>query len=267
MEYTKTGRRGVHKDGTPWSKTTECFGFKLNLLVDTKYELPIAFSITDAVASDVVEGRKLIEQLAKERPQILERCDYLMADKGYDDTDMIELLQNKGIRAVIDKRTLWKVETEKQVPNYKNAYYDEHGNVFCYSPETAHRRQMIPNGYESQRDALRFKCPAQAKGLECKESQNCHCKNIRVSRTVDRRIFAPVQRKTYKWKRLYKARTSVERVNSRLDVSFGFEARTTRGLKRMKTRCSLAMITMLGLAVGRIKNKQEPLIRSLVKAA
>ena len=258
---------GVHKDGTVWKTEKTCFGFKIHLLVDAKYELPIAFCITDAATSDIVVGRDLIELLTKQRPEILEGCKYLTADKGYDDTDIINMLLGVGTRAVIDKRTMWKAQTEKQVPGYENAYYDEHGNVYCYSPETAKRNLMTPNGYELERDSSRFACPAQAKGITCKESANCHCKNVRISGTVDRRVFPPVQRETYKWERLYKTRTSVERVNSRLDVSFGFEARTTRGVKRMKTRCVLAMITMLGLAVGRIKNNQEPLIRSLIKAA
>ena len=46
---------------------------------------------------------------------------------------------------------------------------------------------------------------------------------VRISRSVDRRVFTPRARPSYGWERLYKKRTSVERVNSRLDVSFGFE--------------------------------------------
>jgi hypothetical protein len=39
----------------------------------------------------------------------------------------------------------------------------------------------------------------------------------------ERRIFTPVARSSYKWDNLYKKLTAVERVNGRLDVSFGFE--------------------------------------------
>ena len=48
-------------------------------------------------------------------------------------------------------------------------------------------------------------------------------KGIRIDIDIDRRIFTPIDRASYKWKRIYAKRTSVERVNSRLDVSFGFE--------------------------------------------
>lgn len=83
----------------------------------------------------------------------------------------------------------------------------------------------------------------------------------------DRRVFVPLARSSYKWKKLYKMRTAVERVNSRLDESFGFEAHYIRGLKKMDVRCSLALITMLAMALGRIRSKQLNSIRSLVAAA
>jgi hypothetical protein len=48
----------------------------------------------------------------------------------------------------------------------------------------------------------------------------------------------------------------VERVNSRLDTSFGLEKHTIRGLTKMYTRCCLALVVMLAMAVGRIKANQ-----------
>ena len=65
---------------------------------------------------------------------------------------------------------------------------------------------------------------------------------------------------------MYKKRTAVERVNSRLDVSFGFEQHYIRGIKKMELRCSVAMSIMLAMALGRIKEKQKDYMRSLVRA-
>ena len=58
----------------------------------------------------------------------------------------------------------------------------------------------------------------------------------------------------------------MERVNSRIDNVFGFEKHYIRGQKKMKLRVSLAMCVMLAMALGRIKEKQQELMRSLVKA-
>jgi len=92
-------------------------------------------------------------------------------------------------------------------------------------------------------------------------------KHIRIHINENRRIFTPIARSIYKWKSIYKKRTSVERVNSRLDVSFGFERHFIRGLGKIKTRCGIALCVMLAMALGRIREKQKELMRSLVKAA
>ena len=92
-------------------------------------------------------------------------------------------------------------------------------------------------------------------------------KAVRIPLGEDRRVFTPLARSSYSWERHYKRRTSVERVNSRLDVSFGFEEHFIRGLAKMRLRMGLSLMVMLAMAVGRIKEKRAPAIRSLVAAA
>lgn len=83
----------------------------------------------------------------------------------------------------------------------------------------------------------------------------------------DRRIFTSLARSSYKWEREYARRSAVERVNSRIDVVFGFENHYIRGLKKMRARVDLALCVMLAMAVGRLKEKKPEKIRSLVKAS
>ena len=90
---------------------------------------------------------------------------------------------------------------------------------------------------------------------------------IRIKLEVDRRIFTPIDRASYKWEKYYNKRTSVERVNSRIDESFGFEKHYIRGIKKMTVKCGIALCVMLAMAVGRITEKQEDKMRSLVKSA
>jgi len=80
-------------------------------------------------------------------------------------------------------------------------------------------------------------------------------------------VFTPLARSSYAWTREYKKRNSVERVNSRLDVSFGFERHFIRGLKKMKLRVGLALCVMMAMALGRAKENQSEKIRSLVWSA
>lgn len=64
---------------------------------------------------------------------------------------------------------------------------------------------------------------------------------------------------------MYKQRTAAERVYSRMDVSFGFENHTIRGLKKMKLRVGMAYMAMLAMALGRIEVNKAEQMRSLVR--
>ena len=65
------------------------FGFLLHLVVDTTYELPVAFEVTEASAAEQPQALRLLDQLEQRHPTVLERCGHLSADKGYDDGKLI----------------------------------------------------------------------------------------------------------------------------------------------------------------------------------
>ena len=265
--------KGVRKDGTAWSKITKWFGYKLHLIVDADYELPVAYELTKASTSEVRQAHKMLEELGEKHPELVERCEILAADKGYDDTKLYQKLWDEyRIKPVIDIRNMWKdPDKTRQLLDYENVVYDYKGNVYCVCMETGKKREMCVGGFEKDRKTsgtLRKLCPAKQYGIECKHIDNCQVKQgIRVDIELDRRIFTPIDRSSYKWKRTYKKRTSVERVNSRLDESFGFEKHYIRGIQKMKVKCGIALCVMLAMAVGRIKEGQAEKMRSLVKSA
>ena len=92
--------------------------------------------------------------------------------------------------------------------------------------------------------------------------QCCATGGVSIPLEEERRIFTPLARSSYKWITYYKKRTAVERVNSRLDEAYGFEKHFIRGLQKIKLRCALALMVMLAIAVGRIREKQGINMRS-----
>jgi hypothetical protein len=192
-----------------------------------------------------------------------------MGDRGYDDTELILWLKSKGIKAIIDKRDMWKKELEKPLPGYEDVfYYNEHSEVFCYAKESGERHMLRPAGYDKERDALRKECPVSMYGASCTEADSCpYCKNVRIPLEIEPRIFTQVDRQSYKWNRLYAKRTSIERVFSRLDVSFGFETRRLRGMKKMDILAALAFAIMDTLATESIEAKKPERMRCLMWAA
>jgi hypothetical protein len=212
--------------------------------------LPVAFEVTKASASEVKEGKKLIEKVGKDHPEIMDRCEYFLGDRGYDDTETIEMLWDEyKIKPVIDMRNMWEDKNEVRMFENRNNIvgYDNFGCIYCYDPVMGEKHLMGFGGFEKERESLKYICPCKSYLIECKGCSKCpyYNKAIRIKLKEDPRRFTPVARSSYKWERIYKLRTSIERVNSRIDNVYGFERHFIRGIKKMKLRCSLALIVML----------------------
>ena len=80
----------------------------------------------------------------------------------------------------------------------------------------------------------------------------------------DRRVFTPTPWGSPSWRRGYKRRTALERINSRIDSSFGFEHHFIRGQAKIKARMGLAVCVMMALALGAALENRPGRMRSLV---
>ncbi len=65
------------------TKTKKWFGFRLHLIADAAYEMPVAFSVTKASASEQTETGKLLDELSAGHEGWLGKCRYFLGDKGY----------------------------------------------------------------------------------------------------------------------------------------------------------------------------------------
>ena len=273
--------KGVRKDGTAWEKVTKWFGYKLHLLVDSVYELPLAFCVDAASSSDMTNLIPLVENLEENHPKIHDDNGECSADKGYDSNENnSELYDEHSIKPVIDKREMWKDQKHRTLfpERYDVFCYDESGRVFCSCPAEQkgedELREMAFAGFEKDRGTLKYRCPAAAFGFECKGRKECEKLSpvgvgnfgrvVRVPMELDRRIFTPIARHTDKWQKAYARRSAVERVNSRIDQVLNFEHHTIRGKAKMEMRVSLALVIMLSMALGRIRIGQADKMRSLV---
>jgi len=261
--------RGKHAHGTAWEKTVTWYGFRLHLLVDAQYELPVAFTVTPAAASEVRCAHQLLTELQGRQPWLLARGEEFLADRGYDDGKLLTRLWDEhGIKPVIAIRNCWKDgEATRLLAGTANVVYDYRGTVYCHCPATGKRREMAYGGFEKDRNTLKYRCPARHYGVPCAGQATCAAlRSVRIPLATDRRIFVPIARSSYKWERAYAQRTAVERVNSRLDTAFGFEQHFIRGLPKLQVRCGLALSVMLAMALGRIRTQQPDRLRSLVAA-
>lgn len=275
--------RGKRADGTLWNKVSHWFGYKLHLIIDADYELPVGYKVTKASVNDTTELLPMMAELKKGHPEIVKQAKALSGDKGYDSWDNNQKLHDDyQITPIIDIRHDWKDGETTRPLDPKRAdviVYDEEGTLFCVagasqSDAGEQIRPLAYDGFEKKRGTLKYRCPAAIYGLDCPEKESCgaaasgaYGRVIRVPLELNRRRFIPVPRSSYKFKRLYKKRTAVERVNSRLDVSFGFEHHFIRGQRKMQTQVGIALVVMLAMALGRIQQGQSKKLRSLIEPA
>lgn len=232
--YTVSGKNGEKK-----TKEVKWFGFRLHLIADAVYELPVAYTVTKASNSETEETKKLI---GKMNEKYLNICEYFMADKGYDGTPLITLLEGKGICPIIDIRNCWQDGEATRQYRDTQMVYDYKGNVW-YVTEDGREIKLLYKGYDRATDSLRY-------GFHPKEKDK---RIFRIKREEDRRIFTPVARDSKKWKRKYKQRSGIERINGRIDRDYKFERHTIRGLKKMDMFLTVTFIVYLGLAKAKIE--------------
>jgi len=262
--------KGVNADGTLWEKTISWFGYRLHLIVDSKYELPVHYRLTRASNSEVKEAHKMIDDLAELHSNVLQRCDEFTADRSYDDSKLIiKLWDDYEIKPVIDIRNLWRdPDKTRLLASHTNVSYDYKGTIYCYCPEKSKEREMAFGGFEKDRETLKYRCPARQYGIDCEGAEACPVKKgIRIKLAENRRLFTPLARSSYAWERAYDKRTAVERVNARLDTFFNFENHNIRGITKNEDALRLGLVCDVGYGGRQDKAKRPELMRSLATSA
>ena len=248
-KYTES----TNDKGEKVSKKVSWFGYRLHLIVDTKYELPVAYAVTQASNSEKAEMLKLWKELNSVNPEVVEKAKQFLADKGYDAEDLIIWLVNHNIVPIIDIRNYWKSGEKTKQYRDTDLTYSYDGKVY-FTNAKGEEIKLRYAGYDKRTDSLRYKFPPQNGGKEI----------FRIKLSEDRRIFTPIARDSKKWVREYKKRTSVERENGRIDRDLGFEKHTIRGIEKMEMFITMGFLVQLGMAKGKIEQNKKEHLSALV---
>ena len=175
----------------------------------------------------------------------LERMKNLMGDAGYDSgVRNRKLKEEYDINAIIDIKHIWDKEEKYKEIEKEMIAYNEEGEVF-YIEDINRYEKMKYLGYDKENNALRYTRYSTGKKI------------YRIPLETDYRIFTPVARDSKKFKKKYKMRTEIERLNGRIDRDYMFNDHFLRGQNKMKLMLNLTFIVMLVIAKGHIKNKQK----------
>jgi hypothetical protein len=253
----KWGAKGAGHHSGPAKKDKQrdlyyWFGYKLHLVVDALYELPVAFELTPANESDITHMESLLRKAGADRKET--RPQAVITDKGYDSKSNNLFIFNECHAIPVIPIREREGEQLSDICNAK-------GTPLC-------RCGLEMSYWGRDGNYLKYRCPDVTGKAECKSRFRCTSSAygyvLKLPVADDPRRHPPVPRESKKWQKLYRMRTAVERVNSRVKELLGLGKITVRGIGKVTVRAILSLLVMLAIGVGMAKRHRFKDLRCLV---
>jgi hypothetical protein len=156
--------------GMPRKSVVKWFGYKLHLVVDSVYELPIAALLTTAKDHDAPHFAALWEKAKENLPDLERRAKSNALDKGYDEAAVHQRLWADGVAPIIAIRNQTEEANQVLLPENRQRCQDD--------------RELRFDGFERSRNALRYdlpkNCPKVYGRGRCEFVGHCGQKLVRV---------------------------------------------------------------------------------------
>ena len=226
------------------------YGYKLHAVCDAYYGTPLAWEVLPANMHDSPELPPLIHQVRDNHPTLPVR--YVMADRGYDGMPNFQYLDDAKILAVIQVR-----DTDK------NGLYTPKGEPKCISG------QPMEYVRSDRGKGHLFRCPnagCQLKGDKPWLGQNCEQEHYEGWDGNLLRRVGRLARASKRWKRLYKRRTTVERMFGSLKRSRLLNQHCYLGIRKVRLHVGLSLLTYTATMLGRLLDNDYAGMREMTVA-
>ena len=239
-----------------FEETKSWYGYSLMLAVDTKYEVPLGFEV---IPANVNESPRLPVVLGdvKRRHEGMS-INYVMADAGYDSGDNCRFVLNELDALPVMKMRL----TQEKEKEFAGALCrcNELGTPICDCGGF-----MRYAGRDGR--YLKFRCPKhkELRGGPCSDSR--YGRVLKIAISEDERRWPGLARQSKKWARLFRRRTAVERVNSRLKEHLQLDEQYVRGIGKVTVNATLSLLVMVGASLAMARRERWKDLRRLVRMA
>jgi transposase, IS5 family len=255
-EQRKKGKDGkVHKIVKKW------FGYLVTLVVDCESELPVAYDVSPANASEMKKLPEMFDHIKNRHENISPRA--VMADAGYDSAkNCAYVLGELDALPIIKMRLVDGPDAECTTSLCRCT---ELGVPICYEDS-----KMVYWGRDG--DYLKWRCPAVMERRRCRCTlDNCTTSAygavLKINIEEDPRRFPGLSRDSKKWKRLYRKRTASERLNSRLKEHLLLDKHHSRGKAKVTVHVAMSLLVMLAGAIAMAEKDKLDSIRRIVSLA
>ena len=229
--------KSKEKDSIEWF-----YGFKIHMIADALYDLPISFKVTAGNRNDSPELRAVMDQAFAEYDWFQPRT--ALADRGYDAAKNFEYLWlDHHIDPIIHIRQ----------PVAADGLYDGIYNADSL-PLCLGNAPMEYVGQDGEGQHV-FRC--QSEGCHLKEGLRAgirHCDTVFAEDPADhlRVLGGYTRRGSREWKARYGRRWSIERVFKTLKESCRLEEHHIRGLKNITLHALMSVLTFQASALVKL---------------
>ena len=242
---SKKGAGSSTESGRKESKDKLYFGYKVNIIADANYGLPMFGVTRPANASDVVVMVQDLDDCLALYETLGPR--YFLGDKGYDSLENIKYLVSLGLIPVVAVRLPRKdEETGKRL---YDRIYDADGQPTCVGGKSMEYVETDP-----EKGHL-FRCPLDGCDLKGKVNWSGYCDSEHYERPEGRllRIVGLLPRCSEEWKAQYKLRTVIERYNSSGKHSRLLDTHRYLNIYKVSLHVAMSMLSYLATAMAHLK--------------
>lgn len=232
------------------------YGYKVELAVDSKYEIPLGFEVVSANTGECRRLPVLLSQIRDRHGDLTIK--HVIADKGYD--------SRENCRYVLHELNALPIIPMRLTQDKENAFAGE----ICHCTELGTPicdcgGKMVYAGRDGK--YLKFRCPRHADALGGPCSVSRYGRVLKISIYENERRWPGLWRESKKFARLYRRRGAVERVNSRLKEHLCLDDQHVRGLAKTTVNVSLSLLVMVGGALAMARGRRLDRLRQVVAMA
>ena len=231
------------ESGRKESKDEFYFGYKVNVIADANYGLPLFGVTRPANASDVVVMIQDLDDCLALYETLGPR--YFLGDKGYDRLENIQHLVSVGLIPVVAVRLPAKDEEGQRL---YDGIYEADGRPTCVGGK--------PMEYvETDAEGHLFRCPAGGCHFKGKVHFTRYCDSQHYEKPEGKllRIVGLLPRCSEEWKAKYKLRTVIERYFSSAKHSRLMNVHRYLNISKVSLHVAMSMLAYLATALAHLQ--------------
>ena len=247
--WTAKNSARAKENGKEWY-----WGYKLHMMVDAKYGIPLAQLVTTAKRNDSPLLPAVVEKARETFPWLQLKA--VMADRGYDASSNHHYLHGEGVLPIILQR-----RTSHRQDGLLDGIYTTEGVPTCLG--------KVPMEY-IRSDPIKghlYRCRTGGCHLvDSRVGMTRHCKDETwEDPTTNIKLFGVIRRDSPEWKALYAKRQTIERTFKSMKESRRLERHCVRGLQQITLHSLMSSMSYEATALLRAETGQSNRLRWMVQ--